>query len=75
MCQANFHFHSQFFYSSLKAIIMKAIIQKELGLPVVEISDQKATLDGGDVLFTGLCHFLFKTFKFRTFPYKSMNGR
>lgn len=33
---------------------MKAIIQKELGLPVVEISDQTARLDGGDVLFTGI---------------------
>lgn len=33
---------------------MKAIIQKELGLPTVEISDQKATVDGGDVLFTGM---------------------
>ena len=33
---------------------MKAIIQKELGLPTVEISDQKATIDGGDVLFTGI---------------------
>nr|CAH0102288.1 unnamed protein product [Daphnia galeata] len=36
-----------------ESIIMKAIIQKELGLPTVEISDQKATIDGGDVLFTG----------------------
>lgn len=32
---------------------MKAIIQKELGIPVVEIKDQTAKLDGGDVLFTG----------------------
>jgi len=32
---------------------MKAIIQKELGIPIVEISDQTAIIDGGDVLFTG----------------------
>jgi hypothetical protein len=42
---------------------MKAIIQKELGLPTVEISDQKATIDGGDVLFTGIFqstkHFVY----------------
>ncbi|RWS26773.1 N(G):N(G)-dimethylarginine dimethylaminohydrolase 1-like protein, partial [Leptotrombidium deliense] len=28
-------------------------IKKELNLPIVEIADPKATLDGGDVLFTG----------------------
>lgn len=32
---------------------MRTIIKKELKLPMVEIADPKATLDGGDVLFTG----------------------
>ncbi|XP_015786561.1 N(G),N(G)-dimethylarginine dimethylaminohydrolase 1 [Tetranychus urticae] len=32
---------------------IKAIIKKELDLPVIQIADPKATLDGGDVLFTG----------------------
>ncbi|KAA0204000.1 hypothetical protein HAZT_HAZT007795 [Hyalella azteca] len=32
---------------------MKSILQKELNLPVMEISDESATLEGGDVLFTG----------------------
>ncbi|XP_054158087.1 N(G),N(G)-dimethylarginine dimethylaminohydrolase 1-like [Oppia nitens] len=32
---------------------IRAIIKKELKLPVVEIADPKATIDGGDVLFTG----------------------
>lgn len=32
---------------------MKTILQRELELPVMEISDQSATLEGGDVLFTG----------------------
>lgn len=36
-----------------QSVIMKAIIQKELGIPIVEISDQTAIIDGGDVLFTG----------------------
>lgn len=36
-----------------ESVIMKAIIQKELGIPIVEISDQTAIIDGGDVLFTG----------------------
>lgn len=32
---------------------MRSILKNELELPVVEITDEKATLDGGDVLFTG----------------------
>lgn len=32
---------------------MRAILTNELELPVIEISDETATLDGGDVLFTG----------------------
>merc|ERR1711911_333455 len=36
-----------------EAIIMKSILQKEIGLPIVELSDPNATIDGGDVLFTG----------------------
>ncbi|CAL4069217.1 unnamed protein product, partial [Meganyctiphanes norvegica] len=32
---------------------MRSILKNELELPVIEIKDPKATLDGGDVLFTG----------------------
>lgn len=32
---------------------MRSILKNELELPVIEIQDPKATLDGGDVLFTG----------------------
>jgi dimethylargininase len=32
---------------------IRAILKKELNIPLVEIADPKATLDGGDVLFTG----------------------
>jgi hypothetical protein len=29
------------------------VLKKELDLPIIEMSDAKAKLDGGDVLFTG----------------------
>lgn len=32
---------------------IRAVIKKELELPIVEVLDSNATLDGGDVLFTG----------------------
>jgi dimethylargininase len=32
---------------------VRAVIKKELDLPLVEIADKKAKLEGGDVLFTG----------------------
>ena len=32
---------------------IRSILRKELKLPIVEIADPNATLDGGDVLFTG----------------------
>lgn len=32
---------------------MRAIFKKELEMPVIEIKDESATLEGGDVLFTG----------------------
>lgn len=38
---------------------VRAVLKKELGLPVVEISDESARLDGGDVLFTG-CFILLE---------------
>lgn len=32
---------------------IRAVFKKELDIPIVEIADPKAKLDGGDVLFTG----------------------
>ncbi|XP_046395745.1 N(G),N(G)-dimethylarginine dimethylaminohydrolase 1 isoform X1 [Ischnura elegans] len=32
---------------------VRAVLKKELDLPIVEIADESAKLDGGDVLFTG----------------------
>lgn len=37
----------------LQVEYMRTILKNELELPVIEISDASATLDGGDVLFTG----------------------
>lgn len=36
---------------------IRVVLKKELDLPIIEISDPTAKLDGGDVLFTG--NFLF----------------
>lgn len=33
---------------------MRAVLRKELDLPIVDMADKTATLDGGDVLFTGI---------------------
>lgn len=32
---------------------IRVVLKKELDLPIIEISDQDAKLDGSDVLFTG----------------------
>lgn len=32
---------------------IRAVLKKELDLPIIEIGDDSAKLDGGDVLFTG----------------------
>lgn len=32
---------------------------KDLNLNIVEMNDENATLDGGDVLFTGSLHWTF----------------
>ena len=46
-------------------------MQKELGLPIVELSDPNATIDGGDVLFTGN-FFLFFPSKKSFYTYYSV---
>lgn len=43
--------NSQINFSQVNAI--RNAIKKELELPIIEISDSNAKLDGGDVLFTG----------------------
>lgn len=42
---------------------MKSILQRELGLPILEIDDESATLEGGDVLFTGSSAIKFFSLK------------
>lgn len=41
---------------------IRAVFKKELDIPIVEIADQNAKLDGGDVLFTGKITFSFTRF-------------
>jgi N-Dimethylarginine dimethylaminohydrolase len=37
---------------------IRAVLKKELDLPIVEIGDESAKLDGGDVLFTGMMFYI-----------------
>lgn len=49
-------FHISFFRSFLllyQVESIRAVFKKELDIPIVEIADPNAKLDGGDVLFTG----------------------
>lgn len=32
---------------------IRVVLKKELDMPIIEMSDENARLDGGDVLFTG----------------------
>lgn len=41
----------------LQVETIRVVLKKELDLPIIEISDQDAKLDGGDVLFTGENYF------------------
>lgn len=43
---------------------IKAVLKKELEIPLVEIADKNARLDGGDVLFTGNDFMLLKLIYF-----------
>lgn len=41
-------------HTRLKEVeIMRSVLKKELDLPIIDIADKSAMLDGGDVLFTG----------------------
>ena len=41
------------FVYNLQVETMRSIFKKELEMPIMEIKDEQATLEGGDVLFTG----------------------
>lgn len=38
---------------------IRSVLTKDLNLPIIEITDPKAKLDGGDILFTGELNFLY----------------
>jgi len=37
----------------LQVEAIRAVLKKEIGLPIVEVSDKSAKLHGSDILFTG----------------------
>lgn len=45
--------HFYFSFSPDQVENIRAVFKKELDIPIVEIADPNAKLDGGDVLFTG----------------------
>lgn len=50
--------HFAFEWTLLQVDAVRVILKKELRIPVLEITDKSATLDGGDVLFTGREFFI-----------------
>lgn len=36
--------------------MVRQVLRKEIGLKIVEVDTEKATVEGGDVLWTGKCH-------------------
>lgn len=38
----------------LQVEAIRAVLKKEIGLPIVEVSDKSAKLHGSDILFTGI---------------------
>jgi hypothetical protein len=47
---------SHVLFLCLQVETIRAVLKKELDLPIIEIGDDSAKLDGGDVLFTGTVH-------------------
>lgn len=47
------NFFSRFSFCPDQVENIRAVFKKELDIPIVEIADPNAKLDGGDVLFTG----------------------
>lgn len=47
---------SHVFFLCFQVETIRAVLKKELDLPIIEIGDDSAKLDGGDVLFTGTVH-------------------
>lgn len=41
-------------FEILQVETIRAVLKKEIGLPIVEVSDKSAKLHGSDILFTGI---------------------
>jgi len=44
-------------FEILQVETIRAVLKKEIGLPIIEVSDKSAKLHGSDILFTGI-HFI-----------------
>lgn len=49
-------------FEILQVETIRAVLKKEIGLPIVEISDKSAKLHGSDILFTGISTTLIVDF-------------
>lgn len=43
-------------FEILQVETIRAVLKKEIGLPIVEVSDKSAKLHGNDILFTGTAY-------------------
>lgn len=41
-------------FEILQVETIRAVLKKEIGLPILEVSDKSAKLHGSDILFTGI---------------------
>lgn len=41
-------------FEILQVETIRAVLKKEIGLPIVEVSEKSAKLHGSDILFTGI---------------------
>lgn len=65
----------RFIHFIFKVETVRAVLKKELDLPLAEIADPNARLDGGDVLFTGKTSFPSFKKKLHELIYFFITGR
>lgn len=51
-------------FEILQVETIRAVLKKEIGLPIVEISDKSAKLHGSDILFTGIAYITINYIKY-----------
>jgi hypothetical protein len=51
-------------FEILQVETIRAVLKKEIGLPIVEVSDKSAKLHGSDILFTGTAYVTINYIKY-----------